>query len=82
MRKTFFSHGCPGRHRPFFLAGTCTERCPSLPGSLTERIQQAQLIAEGKVLSQYSFWDEAHHNIYTSNLVKVFRYFKGELVGR
>ncbi|WP_315817236.1 hypothetical protein [Paraflavitalea speifideaquila] len=51
------------------------------PVSLTQRVNQSTLIAEGKVISQYSFQETPKGNIYTSNLVQVYRTFKGELKG-
>lgn len=51
------------------------------PLSLKQRTENALMIAEGKVVSQYSFWDASHHNIYTSNLVKIYKLFKGNLFG-
>ena len=47
------------------------------PVTLEQRIQNATLIIEGKVISQQSFWDIPHKNIYTSNLIQVNRILKG-----
>jgi hypothetical protein len=50
-----------------------------LPISLEERVQQASLIVEGEVISKKSFWDVNKQNIYTSNVLKVYKVFKGNL---
>jgi hypothetical protein len=81
MKEVFFRTFVIGIVILFSLLANAQNDAHLFPVSLSQRIQNAHLIAEGKVLSQYSFWDEAHHNIYTSHLVKVFRYFKGELAG-
>ncbi len=40
---------------------------------LAERIAEASLIVEGRVLSSRGFWDEAHSNIHTLHEVEVYR---------
>ncbi|MBC3539417.1 IPT/TIG domain-containing protein [Rufibacter sediminis] len=52
--------------------------CQLIPLSLEERVQAAQVVVEGKVISQRSFWDEKHENIYTASQVEVYKVFKGE----
>lgn len=51
------------------------------PVSLTQRVSNSTLIAEGKVISQNSFEDPATGNIYTANQVMIYRTFKGTLQG-
>ena len=51
------------------------------PVALTQRVDHSTLIAEGKVIAQYSFQPTPRGNIYTSNLVQVYRTFKGNLQG-
>jgi hypothetical protein len=51
------------------------------PVSLTQRVNNSTLIAEGKVIAQNSFEDLATGNIYTANQVIVYRTFKGTLQG-
>ncbi len=41
------------------------------------RINQSQLIVEGKVISKRSFWDDNYHNIYTASKIEVYKVFKG-----
>lgn len=50
-----------------------------LPLSLQERVAQADVVVEGEVVRQKSFWDARHENIYTSNIIKVYKSFKGEV---
>ncbi|WOD44776.1 T9SS type A sorting domain-containing protein [Hwangdonia lutea] len=45
---------------------------------LQQQVEASNLIIEGKVISQKSFWDLASKNIYTSNTIEVFKVFKGE----
>ncbi|WP_190300316.1 IPT/TIG domain-containing protein [Rufibacter hautae] len=53
------------------------DACLLIPLSLEERTQAAQVVVEGKVISQRSFWDEGHKNIYTANQVEIYKVFKG-----
>ncbi len=61
----------------FFISGSTFSQL--IPVSLDQRITNAQIIFEGKVISQNSFWDNNHANIYTSNIVEVYKVFKGNL---
>ncbi|MGV3502262.1 MAG: T9SS type A sorting domain-containing protein [Adhaeribacter sp.] len=69
----------------FFLAllaaplAKAQESCLLLPAPLQERAAQASLVIEGKVIRQQSQWDRQHHNIYTANLVEVYKVFKGQV---
>ncbi|MES2836567.1 MAG: hypothetical protein V4667_03510 [Bacteroidota bacterium] len=47
--------------------------------SLDQRIANSKVVFEGKVLSSKSFWDEKHTNIYTANVIEVYKVFKGTL---
>jgi hypothetical protein len=53
--------------------------CMLSPLSLQERTEESELIVEGEVVSQKSFWDAAHQNIYTRNLINVYKVFKGDV---
>lgn len=46
---------------------------------LEQRVENSSLVFEGKVLRKSSFWDTDRKHIYTSNLVSVYKVFKGEL---
>lgn len=50
-----------------------------IPISLDQRIDNATAILEGKVIAQTSYWDETKTQIYTSNIVEVYKLFKGKL---
>ena len=53
-------------------------QCSAIPTALFERTLLSELIVEGKVISQQSFWDEGHKLIYTANRIEVYKQFKGE----
>jgi hypothetical protein len=58
----------------FSFAGN---ECMLYPVSLGARVQNSDLIIEGKVISQSSYWDEDHKHIYTCNRVEIYKIFKG-----
>ena len=41
------------------------------------RTERSELVIEGKVVGCRSFWNENHTQILTSNLVEVYKIFKG-----
>ena len=47
------------------------------PISLNQRIDNSSQIFEGEVLSKRSYWNENRTNIYTANVVNVYKVFKG-----
>ncbi|MEO8435696.1 MAG: matrixin family metalloprotease [Pyrinomonadaceae bacterium] len=55
--------------------------CMLAPVSPDQRIAASGLIVEGDVIAQKSFWDSRHQNIYTANLVNVYKVFKGRVSG-
>lgn len=50
--------------------------------SLEEKAKASTLIAEGKVVAQKSFWNDAHTMIFTANTVEVYKTFKGKVTAR
>lgn len=48
--------------------------------SLEKQINNSSFVIEGKVLSKKSFWDEENKNIYTANVIEVYKVFKGQSV--
>ena len=42
-----------------------------------EKANNSTLIIEGKVVDKVSFWNETQTMIYTSNKIKVYKFFKG-----
>ncbi|MBF9252969.1 T9SS type A sorting domain-containing protein [Pontibacter sp. 172403-2] len=55
------------------------ERSQLIPLSVEERVRHSDVIVEGEVVSQQSFWDAHHENIYTSNIINVYKVFKGQV---
>ena len=51
----------------------------SSPISLQERVNNSDFVLEGKVVSKFSFWNDKHTNIYTSNTLDIYKIFKGNL---
>jgi PKD repeat protein len=64
-----------------FLANSrIVAQCSMVPVTLNDRINNSSLVIEGKVIAQKSFWNQKHDYIYTSNLVDVYKVFKGVAV--
>lgn len=59
------------------LVSRAQEACLLEPVSLEQRAQQASLIVEASVISQQSYWDAAHQNIYTRHTLQLFKILKG-----
>ena len=49
------------------------------PVELNDKVKNATLIVEGKVLDQRSFWNPGRTMIFTSNRVEVYKNFKGDI---
>ncbi|MFM7078612.1 MAG: PKD domain-containing protein, partial [Bacteroidota bacterium] len=47
------------------------------PIPFTQRILNADLVVEGRVINQSSFWNSSNDFIYTSNIIEVYKVFKG-----
>jgi len=45
---------------------------------LNQKVNSSTLIAEGRVITQKSFWNPAHTMIYTANTIQVYKTFKGQ----
>lgn len=45
---------------------------------LDQQIELSSQIVEGKVISKESFWDDTHSNIYTKQIIEVYKVFKGQ----
>lgn len=45
--------------------------------SLADRVTNADLVVEAKVISTDSYWDESHRMIFTNNTLEVYKVFKG-----
>lgn len=46
--------------------------------TLSERIENAKLIFEGKVIRKTCFWNAEHTMIFTSNTIEIYKTFKGD----
>lgn len=57
--------------------GTAISQCLIQKIPLTERMQNAELVVEGKVTDRYSFDEKTTGKIYTANEIEVTRVFKG-----
>ncbi|PVY39963.1 putative secreted protein (Por secretion system target) [Pontibacter virosus] len=64
------------------FAAHASEDLHMAPISLQERIKAADLIVEGEVVAQRSFWDAKQELIYTAHTVRLFKIFKGALEER
>src|SRR6187455_2984349 len=70
----------------FFIAailslftGKLFSQCMTYPVSVPERVAGSQIIIEGKIISQSSFWNNTQDFIYTSNVIDVYKIFKGSI---
>ncbi len=50
--------------------------------SLKQQIENSSLVVEGRVISKQSFWDAENKNIYTANIIEVYKVFKGEQIAQ
>ncbi|SIT88471.1 T9SS type A sorting domain-containing protein [Pontibacter indicus] len=64
------------------FAAHASEDLHMVPIPLEERIKAADIIVEGEVVAQRSFWDARQEFIYTAHTVRLFKVFKGELQER
>lgn len=62
-----------------FAGLTVSAQCSMVPVSLAQRTSASDLIIEGKVTGQRSFWNSYHNMIYTASTVEVYKIFKGTL---
>ncbi len=68
----------------FFAVCLCaaTGYCQLYKVELPNKVKASSLIAEGRVIAQKSFWNDAHTMIFTANTIQVYKTFKGRLQGR
>jgi hypothetical protein len=59
-----------------------TAQCSLAEISLDKKIENAELIVEGKVIEKRSFFNDEHTFIYTSNKILVYKYLKGAPVAK
>ncbi|MDX5420262.1 MAG: IPT/TIG domain-containing protein, partial [Hymenobacteraceae bacterium] len=61
------------------LPAFASEGLHMTPISLEDRTKAADIIVEGEVVAQRSFWDTRQENIYTAYTIRLFKLFKGEV---
>lgn len=70
MKKTFLLLG-------FLSAFSVIIKAQTRNLSISERTETSDVIIEGRIIAQNSFWDDNRNAIYTENHVEVFKSFKG-----
>jgi len=60
--------------------GLILSQCSVVELSLSDKKSNSDLIIEGKVISKNSFWNTERKMIYTSNIIEVYKVFKGNLI--
>lgn len=63
----------------FLISYNAVSQCALVKLPLENRINESNLIIEGKVVKKRSFWDDQQHNIFTANEIEVYKSFKGEI---
>lgn len=61
------------------LQGRAFSQCMTYPVPVSERLNNSQVIVEGKIISKNSFWNASNDFIYTSNVIEVYKVFKGSV---
>ncbi|MBI2270064.1 MAG: T9SS type A sorting domain-containing protein [Bacteroidetes bacterium] len=56
-------------------------QCGTIEVPLSEKIEASRVIFEGSVVRKSSFWNTEHTNIYTSNIIEVYKVLKGTISG-
>ncbi len=62
----------------FFIMSHSIAQCNIYELSLTEKVNNATNIFEGKVTSKTCFWNASHTLIFTSNIIDIYKVFKGD----
>ena len=63
----------------FLCTNFCSAQCLLKSTNLSQRLYESELVVEGKVIGQHSFWDNQHRLIYTAHTVLVYKVFKGAI---
>lgn len=56
-----------------------SQQCMLIEIPLSQKINEAGLIVEGKILNQQSFWNDNPKQIYTASIIEVYKIFKGNI---
>ncbi|MEP5338957.1 MAG: T9SS type A sorting domain-containing protein [Algibacter sp.] len=74
-------------HKLFFTGLICLFIIPSINAqmmlkeiSLERQISKSSLVVEGEIIDKKSFWNAEKNNIYSVNLVEVYKVFKGNSI--
>lgn len=70
MKRTFLLFG-------LLLAFSTMIKAQNRNLSISERTETSDVIVEGRIVAQNSFWNDNHSSIYTENQIEVFKSFKG-----
>jgi hypothetical protein len=54
-------------------------QCMTYELPLPQKVNESTAIFEGKVISKNSFWNASQDFIYTSNVIQVYKVFKGNI---
>ena len=63
----------------FMLLSVVQTKAQLFPLNIDSKVSNAQLITEGRVIDQKSFWNDKHTMIYTSNTIEMYKIFKGQV---
>lgn len=63
----------------FLIAGQAAAQCNMYELPLSQKVEQSSAIFEGNVKSSTCFWNAQHSLIFTSNIIEVFKVFKGSI---
>lgn len=63
----------------FLVAGQVFAQCNMYELPLSQKVEKASYIFEGRVKSETCFWNAQHNLIFTSNIVEVYKVFKGSI---
>ncbi|WP_203256145.1 T9SS type A sorting domain-containing protein [Hyunsoonleella ulvae] len=78
MKKTIFTKIVLACISVLFGCMSLLSQSMMIEASLDKQVRNSDLIIEGKVISQKSYWNENRTYIYTSNIVEVYKVFKGK----
>lgn len=57
-----------------------TAQCSMMPVAFNDKVSNGSLIVEARVTARQSFWNPEHNYIFTSNLLEVYKVFKGTTI--
>lgn len=63
----------------FFSSLAFPQECLLIEIPFSQKVNNSSLVIEGEVISQKSFWNTEHTRIYTTNVIEVYKIFKGKI---